>query len=420
MAIESSPDAPQPLGKIVAAVQAWVGRLGRIWVEGQVIELKRRPGGLQFLTLRDRRAEVSATVVVPIEVLESGGPVAEGMIVTAHLSPRVYPRTTQLIFDCHDLRPSGEGRLLAQLEQRKRMLQAEGLFDKALKKRLPALPSAIGLITGAGSAAERDVIENIRRRWPGAVLEIRHALVQGAQAAEQVMAALADLDRHPRVQVIVIARGGGSLEDLLPFSDEGLIRAVFATRTPVISAIGHETDTPLLDFVADLRASTPTDAAKQVVPDVAEEYARVAQAREQMRRALLGVVDREQHRLDQLRNRPCLTDPLFPFALRHREIDDLRRRSERAVTIRIDREATGVRHALDRIRAMSPKQTLERGYAILLDGSGQAVASVRNVDAGDGLHARLADGQLVLEVHEITDGDGNPLDHDEFGEDFDE
>lgn len=405
--MQSSPESPQPLGKVVTAVKAWVERCGQVWVEGQLIELKRRHNSQwHWLTLRDRYAEISASVSIPADVLAMAGPVAEGMTVTCLLSPKVLTKNGSLSFACAELRPSGEGRLLAQLEQRKHLLEAEGLFNPALKKRLPMLPRAIGLITGAGSAAERDVVENVRRRWPGAVLEIRHTLVQGPQAAEQVMAALADLEALEPVQVIVIARGGGSLEDLLPFSDEGLIRAVFAARTPVVSAIGHETDMPLLDLVADRRASTPTDAAKQVVPDVAEEYARVGEARDRMRRAVLRMVEREQHQLVQLRNRPCLTDPLYAFTLRHREIDELHRRSGRAVTALLDRETTGVRHALERVRAMSPKQTLERGYAILVDGEGHTVTSVGQVDEGDGLQARLADGQLVLEVHEVTRADG--------------
>lgn len=418
--MQSSPESPQPLGKVVTAVGGWVDRLGEIWVEGQVIELKRRASALQFLTLRDRHAEISCSVSVPTEVLDSAGPLSEGMTVTCLLKARVFHKNSSLTFSCSDLRPSGEGRLLAQLEQRKRTLQAEGLFDRSLKKRLPLLPVAIGLITGAGSAAERDVVENVRRRWPGAELVIRNTLVQGPNAAEQVMAALAALDAEPRVQVIIIARGGGSLEDLLPFSDEGLIRAVFAARTPVVSAIGHENDVPILDLVADLRASTPTDAAKRVVPDVAEEFDRVRQARDRIRRAVISRIDRDRHQLHQLRGRPCLTDPLYAFTLRHHEVSQLRDRGERAILARLDRERTGVHHGLERVRAMSPKQTLERGYAILLDGSGSAVTTIQAVDEGDGLNVRLADGQLVVEVHEITDSEGRNPHAEEFGEEFDE
>lgn len=418
MALKSSPESPQPLGRVMNLVRDWVDRLGEVWVEGQVIELKRRGGAWHFLTLRDRYAEVSASVSLPTAVLDAAGPLSDGMTVTCLVKPRVLPKNGSLSFACIDLRPSGEGRLLAQLEHRKRVLQAEGLFDRALKKRLPVLPAAIGLITGAGSAAERDVVENVRRRWPGAHLVTRHTLVQGANAAEQVMAALAELDADPQVQVIIVARGGGSLEDLLPFSDEGLARAVFATRTPVVSAIGHETDTPILDLVADVRASTPTDAAKRVVPDAQEERARVSQARDWIRRAVLADIDRERHQLRQLRGRPCLTDPLYSFTLRHREVEHLRSQAERAVLTRLDRERTGVRHALERVRAVSPKQTLDRGYAILLDGAGEAVTTVRGVDEGDGLQVRLADGQLVVEVHEITDSTGRPVGAEEFGEEF--
>jgi exodeoxyribonuclease VII large subunit len=418
VALQSSPESPQPLGRIVNLVRDWVDRLGEVWVEGQLIELKRRAGAWHYVTLRDRYAEVSASVSVPTEVLDAAGPVSDGMTVTCLVKPRVLTKNGSLSFACIDLRPSGEGRLLAQLEHRKRILQAEGLFDRTLKKRLPVLPAAIGLITGADSAAERDVVENVRRRWPGARLVIRHTLVQGPTAAEQIMGALAELDSESQVQVIIVARGGGSLEDLLPFSDEGLARAVFAARTPVVSAIGHETDTPILDLVADVRASTPTDAAKRVVPDVAEERGRVDQAREWIRRAMLGRIDQERQQLRQLRGRPCLTDPLFAFTLRHREVENLRAQAERAMLARLDRERTGVRHALERIRAMSPKQTLERGYAILLDGSGEAVTTVSTVDEGDGLQVRLADGQLVVEVHEITDSSGRPIGADEFGEEY--
>lgn len=420
MSLPSSPESPQPLGKIVTAVQGWVDKLGQVWVEGQVIELKRRTGAWQYLRLRDRHAEISASVSVPTEVLEAAGPLNEGMTVTCQLRPRVWPKNGSLVFTCSELRPSGEGRLLAQLEHRKRVLQAEGLFDRTLKKRLPVLPGAIGLITGAGSAAERDVVENVRRRWPNAVIVTRHTLVQGPSAADQVMAALVELDADAKVQVIIIARGGGALEDLLPFSDEGLVRAVFAARTPVVSAIGHETDLPILDLVADIRASTPTDAAKRVVPDMTEEADRVHQARERIRRAMLNRIETDQRQLGQLRGRPCLTDPLYAFTLRHREVAELRRRAERTVAARLDREQTGVRHALERIRAMSPKQTLERGYAILLDGSGAAVTTVQAVDEGDGLQVRLADGQLVVEVHEITDTAGRDPHATEFGEDVDD
>ena len=260
MTLTSSPDRPQPLARIVGAVADWVGRLGEIWVEAQVIEIKRRAAPTQFLTLRDRFADVSCSVTTSAFVLDSAGSLPEGSQVRARLKPRVWEPNASLSFECLELQVAGTGRLLAELDARRRTLQAEGLFDAHRKKRLPLLPRRIGLITGKDSDAEHDVLRNVSRRWP-ARFTVAHSLVQGPTAAASVMQALHSLDDDPEVDVIVIARGGGALEDLLPFSDEGLVRAVSACRTPVVSAIGHESDTPLLDFVADLRASTPTDAA---------------------------------------------------------------------------------------------------------------------------------------------------------------
>ncbi|GAB3699211.1 exodeoxyribonuclease VII large subunit [Mariniluteicoccus flavus] len=401
MALDSSPDSPQPLGRVLRAMSAYVDRCGWIWVEAQVIEIKRRQAEIQFLTLRDRLAEMSVSVSVPRSVLDLAGPLTEGMVVTAHLHPRIWEKNGSFSFACDELRPSGEGRLLAELEQRKRRLQAEGLFARELKKRLPFLPRAIGLVTGAGSAAERDVVENVRDRWPGAVFETRHVLMQGPQSAQQVMDAVAELDRADEVDVIVVARGGGSLEDLLPFSDEGLARAVFAARTPVVSAIGHEVDTPILDLVADLRASTPTDAAKRVVPDVRDELDRVRQARDRLRSRVVERVRRDQQQLADLRSRPALRDPLHAFTIRHQQIDDLAARADRALDAHFRSEQQGLTSDLNRVRAMSPRSTLQRGYAILVDGAGDSITSVDDVEVDDDLQVYLGDGELVVAVRDI-------------------
>ena len=411
--MESSPEHPQPLGRVVQAVKGWVERLGGIWVEAQVIEIRRRTdASTQFLTLRDRYAEVSATVTCSRAVLDAAGPVTEGATVTALVRPTVWSTTGRLSFECTELRPSGEGRLLAQIEQRKRLLQAEGLFDPARKTRLPFLPRAIGLITGKGSAAERDVVTNVLARWPAATIVTRHALVQGPSAAAEVMEAVSALDTDTRVEVIIIARGGGSLEDLLPFSDEGLVRAVAACRTPVVSAIGHEPDTPILDLVADLRASTPTDAAKRVVPDVSEELRALAQALTRLRRSTRTRIEREQAWLDQVRSRPVLRDPTGALALQDERLAGLGARLDQAIDRRLEREQTSLAHALQRVRTMSPKATLERGYAILVDGAGDTVTSVRHVDEGDDLLAHLADGRLVLEVRAAESDDRDVADDD--------
>jgi exodeoxyribonuclease VII large subunit len=402
VALQSSPENPQPLRVIARAVRSWVERLGAVWVEAQLIEINRRSGTRTiFLTLRDKLAEVSVSVTTSPTTLDSAGPLTEGATVVARLKPSYYESSGRFIFSCDAITPIGEGRLLARLEQTKRLLQAEGLFERSLKKPLPFLPRTVGLVTGEGSAAERDVVENARRRWPAVRIVTRYALVQGPQACEQLIAAVQHLDSHPQVDIIVIARGGGSVEDLLPFSDEGLIRAVAASRTPVVSAIGHESDSPILDLVADYRASTPTDAAKRVVPDVAEEKSRVQQARERMVQGVSRLIGRQQELLDGLRSRPVLTDPTATYGRRYEQLAEIKHRANRAIGSTIDRESALIGHHLARIRAMSPQATLDRGYSILLGQNGVAVRSVEQVDVGDDLLAQLADGQLAVEVMQL-------------------
>ncbi len=400
--LESSPDHPQPLRVIARAVRGWVERLGAVWVEAQLIEVNRRSGTRTiFLTLRDKLAEVSVSVTTSPITLDAAGPLTEGATVVARIKPTFFESSGRFVFACDAITPIGEGRLLARLEQTKRLLQAEGLFDLSLKKSLPFLPRAVGLVTGEGSAAERDVVENARRRWPAVRIIARYALVQGPQACEQLINAVQQLDRHPDVEVIIVARGGGSVEDLLPFSDEGLIRAVAACRTPVVSAIGHESDSPILDLVADHRASTPTDAAKRVVPDVADEKARVHQARQRMLQAVSGLVGRQQEFLSALRSRPVLMDPTATFGRRYEQLADLRHRANRAIATTVERESALIDHHLARVRAMSPQATLDRGYSILLKPEGAAVRSFDEVQTGEELLAQVADGQLTVEVLEL-------------------
>ncbi|MFT3875871.1 MAG: exodeoxyribonuclease VII large subunit [Propioniciclava sp.] len=409
MPLTSSPEQPQPLREVVTLLKGWVERTGPVWVEGQVIQLKRRVGySIHFLTLRDKLADVSVQVGVSTAVLDAAGPLTEGTLVVAWVRATVFPGNGSLRFECREIRPTGEGRLLAHLEQRKRALQAEGLFSPDLKKRLPFLPRAIGLVTAKASAAERDVVENVRRRWPGARIEIRHALMQGQQCAEQVTDALRALDAHPDVEVIIVARGGGSLEDLLPFSDESLARAVFACRTPVVSAIGHETDTPILDLVADVRASTPTDAAKRVVPDAAEEARVIATGRQRLRDAIVRKVRTEQDWLDSQRSRPVLRDASGAIALQSERIADLAGRLDRGIRRAIVREQDFVTSSRARVRALSPQATLQRGYAILTTDDGRTVASITDVEPDEAIIARLIDGDIAAAVIDVE-----PHDHDQ-------
>lgn len=402
MALESSPESPQPLRVIVTALKGWVERTQPVWVEGQIVQLKRRAGyGIHFLTLRDKDANVSVQVSVPTATLDAAGPLTEGTLVAAWVRATVYPGNGSLTFECRDLRPSGEGRLLAHLEQRKRALQAEGLFSPDRKRPLPFLPAAIGLITGKDSAAERDVLENIARRWPGAQVLVRHALMQGQQAVEQVMAALRNLDGLEHVHVIVVARGGGSMEDLLPFSDETLARAVFRCRTPVVSAIGHETDTPILDLVADVRASTPTDAAHLVVPDAAAEAQVIATGLSKLRAAITRRVLSEQQHLDALRSRPVLRDPGGALTLHAERLDDLTSRLRRGIQRVLEGEQGSLGHTLHRVRALSPQATLQRGYAVLTTDDGHTVTSIGQVKPDEIIVARLIDGDIAAAVVDV-------------------
>ncbi|MFI5486487.1 exodeoxyribonuclease VII large subunit [Micromonospora echinaurantiaca] len=381
-------------------VGQWIARLGWVWVDGQVAQISRRPGATTvFLTLRDPSADLSLTVTTNRDVLDAGAPeLREGARVVLHAKPEFYAARGTLSLRADEIRQVGLGELLARLEKLKKLLAAEGLFDRARKRRPPFLPNRIGLITGRASAAERDVLTNARRRWPAVEFRTVNVAVQGPSAVPQIVDALKVLDADPTIDVIILARGGGSIEDLLPFSDEALCRAVFACRTPVVSAIGHETDAPLVDYVADLRASTPTDAAKRVVPDLTEEVRLIGQARHRLERAVRNLVDRESHRLDGLRSRPVLARPEVMVEQRATEVTALRQRADRCLDHRLAAASDDLRHTLARLRALSPAATLDRGYAIVQRADGHVVRAASEVAKGDPLRVRLAEGELAATV----------------------
>jgi exodeoxyribonuclease VII large subunit len=403
MALETSPQAPAPVRQIANAISGWVDRLGAVWVEGQIAQVNRRPGiNTVFMTLRDSVADISVPVTCS-RVLFDGldPPLVEGASVVMHAKPTYYANRGSLSLQARDIRMVGLGELLARLEQRRQLLAAEGLFAAELKLRLPFLPHRVGLVTAPNSAAERDVRENARRRWPAVAFETAYAAMQGQRAVPEIIEALERLDRHAEVDVIVVARGGGSVEDLLPFSDEGLVRAVSRCRTPVVSAIGHEPDTPLLDLVADLRASTPTDAAKLVVPDVAEELVGVGTARTRLRSAMSGWHAREQAGLSSLRSRPVLADPRSLLDSRSEEVAALRSRAMRSLTHAVDRAADDIAHQRARARALSPLATLERGYAVLQDSDGHVLTSVADFTVPAAVSVRVADGRVLATATEV-------------------
>ncbi|PPK70221.1 exodeoxyribonuclease VII large subunit [Actinokineospora auranticolor] len=402
-----TPEEPWPVRTVARKIADWVHRLGTVWVEGQVTQISARPGtGTAFLTLRDPAADVSMTVTCATQMLRSHEPpLTDGARIIVHAKPTFYLNRGTLSLRADEIRAVGIGELLARIERLRKLLAAEGLFDQRRKRRPPFLPKKVGLITGRASAAERDVLANASARWPAVAFRVENVAVQGAMAVPQILDALRVLDRDPEVEVIVIARGGGSVEDLLPFSDEALCRAVSDCRTPVLSAIGHEPDTPLLDHVADVRCSTPTDAGKRVVPDVAEESARVRQLRDRARRALHGWVDRELRVLAQLRSRPVLSDPLTPLRRHAEQVDSLVGRSRRALQSRLAEERAALTATRARLTTLGPAATLARGYAVVqhtgADGTPRVLRTIEDAPEGATVRIRLADGAL----HAVVTGD---------------
>ncbi|WP_338700080.1 exodeoxyribonuclease VII large subunit [Streptomyces sp. Q6] len=402
MAANTSPDAPLPVGEVSRLIGGWIDRLGAVWVEGQITQLSRRPGaGVVFLTLRDPSYDISVSVTCYRQVFDAVADVVrEGSRVVVHAKPEWYAPRGQLSLRAAEIKPVGVGELLARLEQLKKSLAAEGLFAADRKKPLPFLPQLIGLVCGRASAAERDVLENARHRWPAVRFEVRNVPVQGVHAVTQVVQAVKDLDARDDVDVIVVARGGGSVEDLLPFSDEQLVRAVASCRTPVVSAIGHEPDNPLLDYVADLRASTPTDAAKKVVPDVGEEYERVRFLRDRARRSVEGLIDREERGLASALARPSMEDPHRMIDEREQQIAALAERGRRTLGHLLDRAESELTHTHARVVALSPAATLKRGYAVLQKADGHVVRAPDEAAPGDELRARVAEGEFTVRVTE--------------------
>ena len=399
-ASDTTPDAPWPLRLLTHNIGMYVARMPALWVEAQIVSLKRRPGAaLVFLDLRDTDVEMSMSATAPTTTLDAAGPaVREGARVVMRVEPRFYPKRGTLSLWVQVVRPLGEGELLARVEQLKRTLAGEGLFAADRKKPLPFLPRAVGLVCGRGSAAEHDVVENARRRWPAVRIEVREVAVQGPTAVQAVGDAVVELDAVPHVDVIVVARGGGSTEDLLPFSNEALLRVVAACRTPVVSAIGHEEDTPLLDLVADVRASTPTDAARRVVPDAAHELDVVSAARQRGRQGVQRRVERERDLLRELRSRPALTDLRGLFVQRAAVVADCRARLRAAAERGLHRRAEQLGATLAHLRALSPGATLERGYAIVRTPSGAVVRDPDEVTAGDPLEVTVARGRVGVVV----------------------
>jgi exodeoxyribonuclease VII large subunit len=382
-------------------VKGWIDKLGTVWVEGQIAQLTLRPNSsTAFITLRDPAADMSLSVTCPRDlVLNAPVKLSEGTRVIMLGRPNFFVGRGTFSLRVNQIRAVGFGELLARIERLRKLLDAEGLFDPRLKRPIPFLPNTIGLITGRASAAERDVMTVATGRWPAVRFAVRNTVVQGPNAVAQIVEALRELDGDPAVDVIVVARGGGSVEDLLPFSDETLCRAISACTTPVVSAVGHEPDNPLCDLVADLRAATPTDAAKRIVPDAAAEQAALLDLRLRSARALRNWVHREHHTLGQLRSRPVLAQPLAALTSRADEIHRARTAARRDITRLVGAESERVGHLSARLTTLGPAATLARGYAVVQTvpdaGEAAVLRTVTDAPAGTRLRVRVSDGAVT-------------------------
>ena len=390
---ETSSESPAPVRVVSEAIKDYVDRLGPIWVEGEISELNERSGMMAFMRLRDTSVDMSISVMCHKSVIASVKPLPDNARVVMYAKPSWYTKNGSLSFSAREIRQVGVGELLARLEALKNQLAGEGLFNSDRKVALPLLPKVIGLICGRNTDAEKDVVENAKRRWPSVQFEIREVTVQGAAAVTEVSDALRELEANKDVEVIIITRGGGSFEDLLPFSDEGLVRLAASCETPIVSAIGHEKDSPLLDLVADYRASTPTDAAKRVVPDISEEIAMIGQMRDRARRTLINRIDLEATRITNFKNRPVMKDPHVLITTRAEIITGLRDRSNRSFAGRLKLAKEELKQVKARVRALSPQATLDRGYSVVQLADGQIVTDPKKLKQGDELRLRLAKGE---------------------------
>jgi exodeoxyribonuclease VII large subunit len=390
---ETSSDAPATVRVVSEAIKEYVERLGPIWIEGEISELNERSGMMAFMRLRDPSVDMSISVMCHKSVIAAVKPLPDNARIVMYAKPSWYTKNGSLSFSAREIRQVGVGELLARLEALKNQLAGEGLFNSDRKVALPLLPKVIGLICGRNTDAEKDVVENAKRRWPSVQFEIREVTVQGAAAVTEVSAALRELEAIKDVEVIIITRGGGSFEDLLPFSDEGLVRLAASCETPIVSAIGHEKDSPLLDLVADYRASTPTDAAKRVVPDIAEEIQMISAMRDRARRTLLNRLDLESTRITNFKNRPVMKDPHVLITTRAEIIAGLRDRSNRSFGASLKLAKEELKQIKARVRALSPQSTLDRGYSVVQLTDGQIVTDPKKLKAGDELRLRLAKGE---------------------------
>lgn len=390
----STETTPWSVANFTATLKDWITRLGNVWVEGQISQISPKKD-VFFGELRDLVSDKGVSIHSRRpDVLAAVNELSAGDRVVALIHPDFWERSGKTSMDVLAIRKVGLGELLERIERLRQQLIKEGLTSAERKLPLPFLPNLIGLITGANSDAEKDVIQNSKLRWPEVQFKIQHSPVQGDKAAPEIIKAIELLDADPEVDVIILARGGGSFQDLLVFSDEKVVRAVANCKTPIVSAIGHENDRPLTDEVADLRVSTPTDAAKQVVPDVLEERRRITQALERIGLRVVGFLQNQIELISGIRSRPILANPYTLVDERSQQISQLEQNLSVRVKNYLEKQQLLVSGLRGQVRTLSPKLTLDRGYAVVRDDKGHVLTDPKKVTVGQKLRITLAGGDL--------------------------
>ena len=390
----SSEQTPWSVANFTNTLKEWITRLGNVWVEGQISQISPKKD-VFFGELRDLVADKGFSIHSRRpDVLAAVSELSAGDRVVALVHPDFWERSGKTSMDVLAIRKVGLGELLERIERLRQQLIKEGLTLAERKQPLPFLPNLIGLITGANSDAEKDVLQNTKARWPEVRFKVQHTPVQGDKAAPEIIKAIELLDADPEVDVIVLARGGGSFQDLLVLSDEKVVRAVANCKTPIVSAIGHENDRPLTDEVADVRASTPTDAAKLIVPEVIEERKKISQALERISLRVVGFVQNQIELILGIRSRPILANPFTLVDERALQISQLEQNLSSQINNTLEKQQLLITGLRGQVRALSPKLTLDRGYAVVRDLNGRVLTEPRQAKTGQKLKITLSGGDL--------------------------
>ena len=395
---DSSPEAPWSIQKLSELMGGYIERLGPVWVEAEITQWGQSAGNI-YGKLSDVEADAQVSITIwrrTQENIPEG--LSQGDRVIAQIKPSWWVKGGTLSMNVLEMRHTGIGEILEKLEKLKAQLASEGLFDPERKKKLPFLPRLIGLVTGKDSDAEKDVLTNAKLRWPEVEFLVEHAAVQGDRCVPEVIAALEKLENDPDVDVIVVARGGGDFMNLLGFSDERLLRRAATLTKPLVSAIGHEADRPLLDEIADLRASTPTDAAKRVVPDVQAEKQLLEEARHRLEMKLSALIDYEIERLDAFRTRPALAEPHTLIDRKSEELLQIVAKGVDISSLVLERHQAQIAQLSGSLRGLSPQNTLDRGYAIVRNSDGHVISRADQVSSGDSLRLRVSEGEIDTHV----------------------